>query len=101
MPCEPFKMPDGTTGIICTGRARQPRKKPMPFPETLDELQRAGYVFKGTGSCRACGVQMAWFETPKGKKMPMTRKGNDLPKRFEAHHSVCPKAGEFRKKASA
>lgn len=67
------------------------------FPETLDELQAAGYTFSGTGNCRGCGVQMAWFKTPHGKNMPMTRKGNDLPKRFEAHHAVCPKRADFKK----
>jgi hypothetical protein len=96
MPCEPFNI-GGMTGIICTGRASRPRKKPMPFPETLDELQRYGYVFQGTGSCRGCGVQMAWFLTPNGKKMPMTRKGADLPRRFESHHAVCPERGRFKR----
>jgi hypothetical protein len=69
----------------------------MPLPETLDELQAAGYQFKDTGLCRACKAKMAWFLTPKGKWQPFTRKGDGLPKRFEPHHAVCPGREQFRR----
>jgi hypothetical protein len=96
MTCERFSV-NGMTGIICFS-GRRKKEDRMPFPETLDELQAAGYKFAGTGTCRGCGVQMAWFVTPNGKKMPMTRKpGGEIPKRFESHHAVCPKRGQFKK----
>jgi hypothetical protein len=70
----------------------------MALPDTLSDLQSAGYVYQGTGPCRACQVQMAWFLTPRGKKMPFSRKpGSDSPKRFESHHSVCPQRARFKK----
>jgi len=49
MTCTPFKTSDGMTGILCTGRARRPKGQRMPFPETLDELQSQGYVFRYDG----------------------------------------------------
>lgn len=95
MTCEPFRFPDGTSGIICGGRAR---RKAMQWPATLDDLQAAKYAFAGTGPCRACGVQMAWFITPNERKQPFSRKGNEVPKRFEPHHAVCPNRGEFTRR---
>lgn len=70
----------------------------MAFPETLEELQRAGFVFKDTGTCKGCQAKIAWFITPKQKWMPFSRKpGNEHPKRFESHHTACPERDKFRK----
>lgn len=62
----------------------------MAFPKTADELDAQGYRFSGMGTCRACGAQIAWYKTPKGKSIPLNQ---DL----EPHWATCPKAQEFRK----
>lgn len=52
----------------------------MPkYPQTLDELKAQGYQSSGNGKCRNCGKDMAWFTTPRGKKIPMNpmQKGGD------------------------
>jgi hypothetical protein len=69
----------------------------MPIPESLDELQAAGYLFKDTGWCRGCQAPIAWFFTPNKQWMPFSRKGTGHPKRFESHHAVCPARERFRR----
>lgn len=66
----------------------------MPFPETTGELIAAGYKFDNDAHCRACGVWIEWWITPKQKKMPMDvdSQGN-----CEPHWSSCPNASDFRK----
>ena len=63
----------------------------MPFPKTHDELIAAGYIFKNGGHCRGCGQKIQWYQTPKGKVMPL-----DMDT-YEPHWSSCPKADNFRK----
>lgn len=48
------------------------------FPKTLDELKTFGYKFLNDASCRNCGADIEWYETPRGKKIPMNAmdKGN-------------------------
>jgi hypothetical protein len=96
MACTPFKTSDGIRGILCGTRER---KKKMPVPDTLSELQDAGYVYRTSGTCRACPAPIAWFVTPNGKWQPFSRKpGSEEPKRFEPHHAVCPGREQFRTK---
>jgi hypothetical protein len=66
----------------------------MPFPETLEELKNAGYIFSNQANCRGCGAAIEWFTTPSGKKMPfdVDKDGN-----IESHFATCPKADTFRK----
>jgi len=66
----------------------------MPFPETTDQLVRAGYKFDNHASCRGCGAAIEWWYTPRGKKMPfdVDEDGN-----AEAHFANCPNAKDFRK----
>ncbi len=66
----------------------------MPFPETTDELVKAGYKFDAEAKCRGCGDTIEWWITPRNKKMPMDvdPEGN-----VESHWSNCPNAKEFRK----
>ena len=66
----------------------------MPFPETIDELKAAGYKFLNDSNCRGCGFAIEWWETPKGKKMPMDVLADGT---CESHWGTCPKAKEFRK----
>ena len=61
------------------------------FPKTELELEKAGYEFTNTGKCRACGCELAWYRTPRGKAMPL-EEGT-----LEPHWAKCPKADEFRR----
>lgn len=61
----------------------------MPFPKTETELSEAGYKFKSHGHCRSCGSEISWYETPKGKMIPLDP---DL----ASHWSTCPDADSFR-----
>jgi hypothetical protein len=67
----------------------------MPFPKTLDELTAAGYVFLDHATCRSCGEDIEFWQTPRGKKMPMNpmNKGTDEAK---SHFATCPDAPLFR-----
>lgn len=66
----------------------------MPFPETVDQLIKAGYKFDRDANCRGCGNAIEWWITPNNRKMPMDvdELGN-----VESHFSTCPQAKEFRK----
>ncbi len=61
-----------------------------PFPRTELELEKAGYVYEGTGKCRACACEIAWYRTPTGKRMPL-EEGT-----LEPHWAKCPNADQFR-----
>jgi hypothetical protein len=63
----------------------------MPFPRTDTELDAAGYKFAGTSKCRGCNQSIAWYLTPKGKRIPLDE-GT-----LESHWATCPKAKDFRK----
>jgi hypothetical protein len=64
----------------------------MPFPKTEDELARAGYEYEGTRKCSGphCEQQIAWYRTPKGKRIPLNE-GT-----LEPHWAKCPDAKTFR-----
>ena len=65
----------------------------MPFPKTESELAEQGYQFESFGCCssRACNAQIAWYRTPKDKRIPLNRET------LEPHWSTCPNASAFRK----
>jgi hypothetical protein len=44
-------------------------------------------------TCKACGAEMTWWETPRGKKLPMNR-GTAT-----AHFKDCPNAEDFRSRS--
>jgi len=62
-----------------------------PFPKTDTELVAAGYEFENKTKCRACGADIEFWLTPRGKHMPLDS-GT-----MEPHWSTCTKAWEFRK----
>jgi hypothetical protein len=73
----------------------------MAIPDTRDGLESLGYKYTGSSACRGCGAEMQWFETPRGKKMPMSAVSgteDDESQKLEAHWTVCPNAKDFRKK---
>lgn len=56
----------------------------MPFPENIDELRKSGYDGPtGKSTCK-CGAALAWWTTPRKKKMPMDA-GTARP-----HFARCP-----------
>jgi len=63
----------------------------MGFPKTEMELEAAGYVFEGSGRCRACNQEIAWYRTPAGKRMPLDE-GT-----LEPHWAACTDPELFRK----
>ena len=71
----------------------------MPFARTLDELKRNGFIFKETGRCRSCKAEIEWWQTPKGKNIPL----DPMPEANSpsiAHFSTCPSADKHRKQAA-
>lgn len=71
--------------------------KIVAFPKTFAEMKDAGYHFSNGSSCRDCHADIEWWETPKGKKMPMNamETRDDAP--AIAHWTTCPNAESFRK----
>lgn len=45
----------------------------MPFPKNTTEMEGWGYVHLNDANCKKCGTAISWWETPKGKKMPVNR----------------------------
>lgn len=67
----------------------------MAFPKTLDEMVPAGYKFNGEATCKGCGDDIEWWETPTGKKIPV----NPMPKSSSEvvpHWATCTEADSFR-----
>ena len=64
----------------------------MPFPKTEDGLAKAGYTYENTRKCSSpiCGQDIAWYRTPKGKRIPLDE-GT-----LEPHWATCPDAKSFR-----
>ena len=64
----------------------------MSFPKTEDELAKAGYTYEGTRECSGptCHQQIAWYRTPKGKRIPL-EEGT-----LEPHFANCPDVERFR-----
>jgi hypothetical protein len=63
----------------------------MSFPVTIEEMVDREYKHKGFGKCKSCRADIEWWETPKGKKIPMNH-GT-----AEPHWKTCPNADDFRK----
>ena len=68
----------------------------MPFPQTLDELKSAGYMFDNHAECRGCGESIEWWKTPNGKSIPMNPMDRGVSPAV-AHWSTCSEADSFRK----
>lgn len=68
----------------------------MPFPKTYDELKGAGYVFLNDSTCKGCGEDIVWYETPTGKKIPMNPMDKGTSEAVP-HWSTCVEADSFRK----
>jgi hypothetical protein len=64
----------------------------MPFPTSPEELRTAGYELKYIRACQACGKKIEFYQTPKGKFIPMDA-GTATP-----HFSTCAHSEWFRKK---
>jgi hypothetical protein len=62
-------------------------------PQTLDELEAAGYSYTGTAKECSCGTQILWFITPARKWMPFSALKDS---RLVPHHAVCERVKEFR-----
>jgi hypothetical protein len=71
----------------------------MPFSRTRDEMVANGYKFSNHSRCKGCMVEIEWWETPRGKKMPflLMPEGTSPAK---THFADCPDADLFRKPAS-
>ena len=62
----------------------------MEFPKTDTGLAEQGYSFSGKGKCKGCGAEIEWWDTPKGKHIPLD------PGTLEVHWNTCPNAKDFR-----
>lgn len=64
------------------------KENQMAFPKNSDELKAAGYIFSNDATCRACGDEIEWWETPAGKPMPFNpmTQGSSL---AIAHFKTC------------
>lgn len=66
------------------------------FPRTRQGLERA--LFKklpGKANCRGCDAPIEWWETPKGRKIPMTVTIRGSFEELTMHLDACPNRGEF------
>lgn len=63
----------------------------MTFPRDEIELEAEGYVFEGTGKCRECKADLAWYRTPTGKRMPLDQWT------LVPHWGTCSAPERFRK----
>ena len=73
----------------------------MAVPNTRRGLEAEGYTYSGEGTCRGCGCVLLWFDTPRGKKMPMEiveGTEDDAERTLACHFERCPQGNEFRKK---
>lgn len=68
----------------------------MSFPQTLDEMKSFGYSFQDHATCRGCGSDIEWWETPRGKKIPMDPMDAGSSK-ATPHWATCSDAPLFRK----
>lgn len=57
-----------------------------------EELEADGYRHMGTSRCKgsACGAEIDWYETPRGKNIPIN------PDTLKPHWETCPSTDEFR-----
>lgn len=66
------------------------------YPRTRLGLERARFKkLPGKANCRGCDAPIEWWETPNGKKIPITV---NIRGRFEElvmHLDSCPNRGEF------
>jgi hypothetical protein len=67
----------------------------MPFPTTIDELRKAGYLYDSTTPCRLCRVTIEFWKTPANKLTPLEIDGQG---KVTPHFATCPHADKFRKK---
>ncbi len=60
--------------------------------QSREELEAAGYRFLNTSRCagKDCRAEIDWYETPKGKKMPLD------PDTLETHWASCKNREMFR-----
>jgi hypothetical protein len=79
---------------ITRSKSRTSRREIVPIPKTIDEMLERGFKQKEDAVCRGCGADMTWWETPRGKNLPMNR-GTAV-----AHFTTCPNAEDFRSRAS-
>jgi hypothetical protein len=64
----------------------------MEFPKTDTGLVELGYEFKNKAKCKGCQADIEWWNTPKGKFIPLDA-GT-----LEPHWGTCPEAKSFRSK---
>lgn len=70
------------------------------FPDNRRDLEAAGYRYTGSSRCRSCRTEIDWYETPRGKKVPMSAvegTENRENRVLEAHWKNCPDADNYRK----
>jgi len=68
----------------------------MGFPSTQEELKAAGYKFLDHATCKDCGEDIEWYETPYGRKIPMNPMERGSSKAV-MHFNTCPDAPLLRK----
>jgi hypothetical protein len=68
----------------------------MAFPKTFAELKDAGYRFSDHGVCRGCKQEIEWWETPRGKMIPLELM-REPRSPVVPHHATCTHVDQFRK----
>lgn len=91
--CAQCATPKGDGIDHCPRHTIHAQKRTIRDPQTQLELERAGYRFFASGTCRACPARIEWFGTPKQNNIPMHRLGDD---RLIPHFIDCPARAEFR-----
>lgn len=67
----------------------------MPFPQTVKELQRAGYFFESSRRCNGahCNKTIEIWRTPSRRKMPLEINAHGS---VTVHFATCPDRERFK-----
>jgi len=80
------------------------------IPDTLTDLQLAGYRYIGPGSCKKCSAAVLWFFTRNNCRMPFSTRVDVMVDaegktylrpsldKLEVHFAACPEVERSRRR---
>lgn len=67
------------------------RDKPLPYPNSIEELRNRDYRRIKTGSCKCCMAEVQWWESPAGLYIPWEVRSDQS---VTLHLLMCPSRKE-------